>query len=423
MTDWNAHNWSGHLDFGAARFHRPTSIAQIQEIVRGAHKVRVIGSRHCFNDIADTTGDLLWLGDLDIPIVIDRVRRTATVHAGMTYEALCPQLHAAGFALHNLASLNHITVIGACTTATHGSGNALGNLATAVSGLEWVKADGEIAQLTRDRDGDSFRGAVVALGALGVVIKLTLDLEPTFLVQQDNYERVPFAEVYAHFDEITSAGYSVSLFLTWKHDWVDTMWVKRRVPGMAPVPVPETLFGAKLASAAPSGELPTDRTLTPFAKPGPWHERLPHYAFHDAMRVGNELQSEYFVPRVHAVAAIKAVAGLKDGLAPILGLSEIRTVRADDLWLSSAFGEDTVGIHFNWLKKWEGIEPFLPVLERALEPFGARPHLGKLFAMSSAQLLAVYPHMREFRELVRRFDPAGKFSNRFVERYVFGIAS
>jgi alditol oxidase len=421
MTDWHAHNWSGHLSYSAARFHRPTTVSQIQEIVRRASKVRVIGSRHCFNDIADTTGDMLWLGDLDIPVVIDRESRTATVHAGMTYDALCPQIHAAGFALHNLASLNSVTVMGACTTATHGSGNTLGNLATAVSGLELVTANGDVVQLTRSRDGDTFKGAVVSLGALGVVTRLTLDLEPTYLVQQDNYERLPFSDVLAHYDQVTEAGYSVSLFLTWQHDWVETVWVKRRVPSMAPVAVPEALLGAALASAKPSGEVPTDRSLTPFAKPGPWYERLPHFAFHDAMGVGNELQSEYFVPRAHAVAAIKAVINLRADLAPILGLSEIRTVRADDLWLSSANGQDTVGIHFNWLKKWEGIEPFLPKLERALAPFGARPHLGKFFAMSSAQLAAAYPRMRDFRELVRRFDPTGKFSNRYVERHVFGV--
>jgi len=413
-------NWSGHVAFGAARYHQPETVAQVQEIVRRATKVRVVGSGHCFHDIADTTGDLLWLGRMDNTAVIDPVRRTATVNAGITYEALCPQLQAAGFALSNLASLKHITVIGACMTATHGSGDALGNLATAVSGLEMVNADGEIVRLSRDRNGDEFNGAVVALGALGVVTKVTLDLEPAFLVQQDNYERLPFADVYAHFDEISSAGYSVSLFPTWQHDWVETAWVKQRVPDLTPIQAPGKLFGATLASANPSGALPTDRVLTPFGRPGVWHERLPHYAFHDALATGNELQSEYFVARQNAVAAIKAVAGLKAGLAPILGLSEVRTIKADQLWLSSAYGQETVGIHFNWLKKWAGIEAFLPVLEKALAPFGARPHLGKFFAMTPAQLAAVYPRLSDFRGLVKKYDPAGKFSNRFVEKYVMG---
>lgn len=420
VSAWHSHNWSGHLAYSATRFHQPTSLAQVRAIVRQADRVRVIGSRHCFNDIADTTGDLLWLGHLDVPVEIDAARRRAVIHAGMTYEALCPQLQAAGFALPNLASLKHITVIGAVATATHGSGNALGNLATAVAGIEFVNAAGETVELTRERDGDTFRGAVVNLGALGVVTRLTLNLEPAYLVQQDNYERLPFADVFAHFDEITAAGDSVSLFPTWQHDWVDTMWVKRRVPSLTPVRVPERIFGATLASANPAGQPPTDRTLTPFARPGVWHERLPHYELHDPAGLGNELQSEYFIPRRHAVAGIRAVLALREELAPILGLSEIRTIRADDLWLSSAYGEDAVGLHFNWQKKWSGIEPVLSVLEGALAPFGARPHLGKLFAMSAARLAEVYPRGRDFRDLARRLDPTGKFRNRFVERYVFG---
>jgi len=418
LPNWHKQNWSGHASYGAVRFHRPKTVAAVQDIVRRADKVKVIGSRHCFNDIADTSGDLLWLGDLDSTAVIDPERRIATVNAGITYEALCPQLERAGFALANLPSLKHVTVIGAAMTATHGSGDALANLAMAISKLEMVTANGDCVELARECDGDTFRGAVVSVGALGVVTRVVLDLEPSFFVQQDNYEKLPFREMFAHFDEITAGGYSVSLFPSWQHDWVENVWVKRRVPSLTPVDVPRQFFGAALASAKPSGEPALDRTRTPCGLPGVWHERLPHYAFHDAWAVGNELQSEYFIPRKHAVAAIAAVLALREGLAPVLGRSEIRTVRADDLWLSSAYGQDTVAIHFNWLKDGEGVARVLPVLEAALLPFGARPHLGKLFAMSAAQLAAVHPRWTDFRQLVRQFDPAGKFNNRFLEKYL-----
>ncbi len=420
LTDFHRQNWSGHTAFSSARFHQPKTLSEIQEIVRHSAKVRVIGSRHCFNDIADTTGTLLWLGDMDSTAVIDRDRRTATVNAGITYENLCPQLEHAGLALPNLASLKHITVIGACATATHGSGNSLRNLSCAISKLEMVTGNGDVIELSRERDGETFRGAVVALGALGIVTRVTLDLEPTYSLQQDNYEKLPFTEVFAHFEEISTAGYSVSLFPTWKYDWVDTVWVKRRVPTLTPVPAPTRLFGAALHSSNPSGELPADRTLTPFAKPGVWHERLPHYALHRPYGLGNELQSEYFVAREHAIPAIQAILALRSVLTPVLGLSEIRTIRGDDLWLSNAFGQDTVGIHFNWLKNAEGVLQVLPVLEQALSPFQARPHLGKLFAMSGAQLKAVYPRWNDFRALLEKFDPAGKFRNAFIERYFLG---
>ncbi len=420
MSDWLKSNWAGTVSFGAARHHQPKTVGEVQEIVRRADKVRVIGSRHCFHAIADTSGDLLWLGDRDHATAIDPGNSTATVDGGVTYETLCPQLQDAGFALPNLASLKHISVVGACMTATHGSGDGLGNLATAIARMKIVTANGDVVEFSKERDQEVFNGAVVSIGALGVVTEVTLDLQPAFLVQQDNYEKLPFRELHAHFDEVMAGGYSVSLFLTWQHDWVETMWIKQRVSGLSPVKVPENLFGSMLASAKPSGVLPPDRILTPFAQPGVWHERLPHYAFHDARCTGNELQSEYFVPRRHAVAAIQAIAGLRAGLAPILGLSEIRTIRRDELWLSSAYGEDAVGIHFNWLKDWTGVHSFLPVLENALAPFGARPHLGKLFAISPAQLAVVYPRLADFRALVKKFDPVGKFRNTFVERYVMG---
>lgn len=413
-------NWCGHVSYGAARFHAPTSVAEVQAIVRAADKVRVIGSRHCFNDIADTTGDLLWLGNLDNTVTIDPERHTATVNAGITYRELCPQLHAAGYALPNLASLDHITVIGACMSATHGSGDGLGNLATVVSGMELVTATGDLITLNRERDGDTFNGAVVALGALGVVTKVTLDLQPAFSLQQEVYEKLPMSELYAHFDEIMSAGYSVSPFPTWQYDYCDTIWVKRRVEGHAPLPALTDFHGAILSDRlGPSDEF-SDRYWTHHGLPGPWHERLPHFYFKDALAVGNELQSEYFVARHQAVDAMRAVAGLREGLAPILGVTEIRTVAADQLWLSPAYGEDIVGIHFNWHKNWEAVGKFLPTLEATLAPFAPRPHWGKLFGISPAAVQAAYPRMADFQELANTFDPQGKFRNRYVERYVFG---
>jgi xylitol oxidase len=411
-------NWSGHTPFHAARFHEPTTVAQVQEIVRRAAKVRVIGARHCFNDIADTTGDLLSLANLDKRATSDPARRTATVSAGITYRELCPQLHQAGYALHNLASLDHITVVGASMSATHGSGDALGNLATAVCGLEMVTADGDLVTLSRQKDGEHFNGAVVALGALGVVTKVTLDLQPTFAIQQEVYEKLPTAQVWEHFDAIMSAGYSVSLFPTWQHDWIDTVWVKQRVSGDQALDSPTQFYGATLGARQRPSDQFTDRHLTTMGVPGPWHERLPHFTFKDALLEGNELQSEYFVPRQQAVAAMRAVARLREQVGPLLQVSEIRTVAADSLWLSTAYGYDVVGIHFNWCKNWPGVQAFLPLLEEQLAPFAARPHWGKLFVFSPAEIAPLYPRLADFRTLMHRYDPQGKFRNAYVERYV-----
>lgn len=412
-------NWSGHTPFQAARFHQPTSVAEVQAIVRNAQKVRVIGARHSFSDIDDTTGDLISLDKMDNRIAIDHKRRTVTVNAGITYLELCPQLHQAGYALHNLASLLHITVIGACMTATHGSGDALGNLATAVSGLEMVTADGSVVQLSRQQDGDRFNGAVVAVGALGVVTKVTLDLQPTFMMQQDVYQNLPMEQLDQYFSEITSAAYSVCMFTNWQQRQMDTTWVKQRLASDQPVDVPTEFFGATLAPRERPMDPMSDRNLTTMGVPAPWYDRLPHFYFKDALLEGNELQSEYFVSRSNALEAMHAVASLHKDLADILSITEVRTMTSDKLWLSPAYGQETVGIHFNWFKKGPEVLRFLPTLEKTLAPFHAIPHWGKLFAMSGEQVQSLYPRMADFRSLLREFDPQGKFRNAFVDRYLF----
>jgi alditol oxidase len=417
-------NWSGHTPFHSARFHQPTSIDDLRKVVRNADKVRVIGARHCFNDIADTPGDLISMSRLDHDLVIDREHSTATVNAGITYRELCPKLHAAGFGLANTASLDHITVIGACMSATHGSGDAHGNLATAVSGLEMVTAKGDLESLTRDRDEEQFFGAVVALGALGVVTRITLDLVPTFAVQQRVYQKLLISNLYDSFDAIMGSGYSVSLFPTWQTDEIDSLWIKQKVQMGVGGTVAElpTIYGATLAPNGHFWDDPPDRHWTPVGTAGPWHERLPHFHLKDATQEGNELQSEYFVARHHAVAAMKAVAGLREQLSPILSVSEIRTVAADQLWLSTAYGHDVVAIHFNWHKAGPQVKDFLPVLEEKLAPFEPRPHWGKLFELAPADVRARYPRMADFQALARDLDPLGKFRNSYVDRYIFGEA-
>lgn len=418
MADRSAQNWSGHIGFSRTVVHEPTSVGELQERVADADRVGVIGSRHSFNDVADTTGDLFWLGRLNPNVHLDRDRMTASFGAGMTYGELAAVLHDAGLALANTASFTSLTVVGACATGTHGSGDGLGGLATAVAELEMVCAGGSLITLVRGRDHD-FDGAVVALGALGIVSRLTVDVEPAFDVRQHCYVELPFEDLYANFDEVTSAGYSVSLFTTFQRPSIETVYVKQRVADTAPSEPKPTLFGAR---HVPRRTLPTraDRVMTEFDVPGPWHERLPHFGFIDPMAEGTELQSEYFVAREHAVDAIRAVVALGPAMADILEISEIRTVAADRLWLSPAYGHDVVAIHFNWFKDAAGVEAFLPVLEAALAPFTPRPHWGKLFALSRDRIEAGHPRLHDFRELRATLDPDGKFLNRYLRAHVVG---
>ncbi len=412
-------NWSGHTPFRRARVHEPATVDEVQRIVAGARQVRVVGAGHSFNDLAATDGDLLWLGRLaPAGIEIAPDRRTVTFSAGLTYDQLGPALQAEGLALANTASLRHITVAGAVATATHGSGDRLGNLATAVASIELVTAGGEGVLLRGDADGSRFPGAVVSLGALGVVTRLTLDVEPTFDVVQHVYADLPWEALYGNFDAVTGAGYSVSLFPTWQQPVVESVWVKHRLaPGAPAAEPPAELLGARLQAE----HLPTlqnDRVRTAINEPGPWHHRLPHFALNAPGAVGNELQSEYFVPRHHAVDAIRAVAALGPRLAGVIGVTELRTVAADDLWLSPAYGGDVVAIHFNWWNDWPGVAAVLPAVEAALAPFGPRPHWGKLHTLTPAQVAAGFPRLADFRRLAAELDPVGRFANDAVRTWL-----
>jgi xylitol oxidase len=413
-------NWAGNVRYRAARRHAPRSVEEVQEIVRSTERVRAIGSRHSFSDVADTSGDLLSLEEMPRVVDVDADSRTVRIDGAIRYGELGPVLEAAGLALHNLASLPHISVAGACATATHGSGDRLGNLATAVAALEIVTSDGELASLTRDHDRGSFPGAVVAVGGLGVVTRLTLDLLPTYRMRQHVYADLPFGAVVEHFDEITQAADSVSLFTRWAGPTVDQLWLKRRVVQDEPEDVPGTLYGGVLATAQqhPIRGFPPDACTPQLGAAGPWHERLPHFRLDHTPSAGNELQSEYLVPRERAGAALEAIHGLGECVAPLVLVSEVRTVAADDLWLSTAFGRPSVGIHFTWMPTWDGVRRVLPLVEAALAPFEPRPHWGKLFTMPADEVGARYPRLPQFQDLRRRYDPNGKFSNPFLDRYL-----
>jgi xylitol oxidase len=345
-----------------------------------------------------------------------------TVNAGITYGQLSPYLHSKGFALHNLASLPHISVAGACSTATHGSGEKNGNLATAVSGLEFVTAAGDLVKLTRQQDGETFRGAVVGLGAIGVITKLTLDILPTFMMRQYVYENLPLNEVKEHFDAIASSAYSVSLFTDWQKQRMNEVWIKSRVEGGHSFDAGPAFFGAKLATRNlhPIAELSAENCTEQMGVPGPWFERLPHFRMGFTPSAGKELQSEYFVPRQHAVEAILAVERLRDQISPSLLISEIRTVAADGLWLSPCYKQPCVTIHFTWKPDWPAVSKLLPVIEKELAPFNARPHWGKLFNTSPAALRSIYEKLPDFIQLSTKYDTHGKFRNEFLNKNIFG---
>jgi alditol oxidase len=413
-------NWAGNVTFGAQRFHEPSSLPQLQQLVARSQRVRALGSGHSFNRLADTPGALVSVAGLPRLIEIDAADASVTVGAGLKFAEVAAQLHRAGRALRNLASLPHISVAGACATATHGSGDGNGNLATSVSAAAMVTADGDVVTVSRDRDPAEFPGIVVGLGALGIVTRLTFDTVPDFDIRQYVYEDLPFEQVTRHFDEIMASAYSVSLFTDWRAPRIRQAWLKRRpdaADGWTPRP---RWMGGRLADGPrhPVPGMPPGHTTEQLGVPGPWHERLPHFRPDFTPSNGDELQSEYLLPRAAAIDALDALRSIAGVLAPVLQINEIRTVAPDQLWLSPSYRRDTVAFHFTWINDWPAVEPVLARVEEGLAPLHARPHWGKLFGTSPQTVRELYPRLDDFRRLTGRYDPAGKFRNDLLDRYV-----
>jgi xylitol oxidase len=399
-------NWAGNVTYSTARVLHPRSTAEAQELVATTETLRPLGTRHSFSLVADSDGALLSTEHLDR--IVEIGAGTVTVEAGISYGDLGNALHEHGLTLPNLAALPHLSVGGAIATGTHGSGPGNRSLAGAVSALELVSADGSIHRLRRG-DAD-FDGAVVSLGALGLVTHATLDTIPAFELRQYVFEQLPWSSVEADLDSILDGGYSVSLFTTWSQRAIDQVWVKTTEP------MDSSYFGAVPATQPrhPISGGPWQHCTEQLGVPGPAHERLPHFRLGSTPSSGAELQSEYMLPRHHGADALHELRRLSGLVSPLLLVSEIRTVAADTLWLSPFYERDSIAIHFTWKPQPDEVLAVLPKVEAALAPFQPRPHWGKLFTTSPDELEAVYPKLPDFRRLVETLDGGGKFGNAFI---------
>jgi alditol oxidase len=408
--------WSGTYRFTARTVIAAQTIDDVRRAVTAGGRVRALGTRHSFNDLADNGATLVTVTGIVPEPLLDETARTVTVGAGISYGALAAWLQERGWALPNLGSLPHISVAGATATGTHGSGSRNRILSAAIAGLEYVDADGELRHAAR-ADPD-FDGMPVGLGAFGVVVRVTLDVQPTYLIRQDVYAGPKWDRVLADLDAIMSAAYSVSLFTDWAGDSIQMAWVKRRLdpPESDATPTPEEFFGApRDPGPARLVDAPVDN-LTVVGVAGPWSERLPHFRIDSPPSNGDEIQSEYFIDRANGPAALDAVRRLSPLLAPLLLVSEIRATAADRLWLSGSYDRETLAIHFTWRNRPDLVSAAVTEVEAALAPFGARPHWGKVTHIQAGQPELLYPRLGDARALFERLDPAGRFSNHRLER-------
>jgi len=408
--------WGGYIEYSTDKVFYPQTVDQLREMVRTKKSLKALGTKHCFNRIADSRNNLISSASMNKIINLDEKGRKITVEGGIKYGELAPWIDQKGFALHNLASLPHISVAGSISTGTHGSGLHNGNLSTAVSALEVVTANGDIKEVSRQKNKEQFEGTVVGLGALGWITKVTLDLQPRFDMKQYVFEKLPLAQVKEHFDEIMGAGYSVSLFTDWAAETINEVWIKCRTSGDADYHGKPDFFGASAATKNmhPIASLSAENCTEQMGVAGPWFERLPHFKMGFTPSSGKELQSEYFVPHQHAVEAILAVQKLGKKISPLLFITEIRSIAADELWMSPCYKRDAITIHFTWKQEWNSVKQLLPEIEKALAPFKPRPHWGKLFTITPEALASRYERMDDFKKLVSQYDPGGKFRNDFL---------
>jgi alditol oxidase len=372
-------NWAGNYTYSTKNLDLPNTVEDVRHRVREHAHLKALGARHSFNGIADSTVEQISLKHFD-QIELDTKAKTVTVGAAVTYGQLAPYVDSRGFAVHNLASLPHISVVGACATATHGSGNKNGNLSTAVRAMEIITGNGDVLTFSRKKLGDKFPGAVVGLGALGVITRITLEVQPTFQMTQVVYENLAFSQLEHHLDEIFASGYSVSLFTDWQNHRATQVWIKRRVDQGPHAAANADFYGAR----------PATRNLHPLAG---------HSAESCTEQMGEQL---------------------RDQITPHLFISEFRSIAADDLWISPCYQRASMALHFTWKPEWSAVKKVLPLIEEKLAPFGARPHWAKLFTMPSAHLRSHYPKMSDYQAMLAQYDPNGKFRNEFISKKIYG---
>ncbi|GAA1465917.1 D-arabinono-1,4-lactone oxidase [Microbacterium thalassium] len=411
-------NWAGTYEYTAPRIVAAAGVDDVLRVVGDSGPVHALGTRHSFTDLPDTAGTLVDVTGLPPQFSLDEAARTVTVAAGTRYGVLAVWLEERGWALSNMGSLPHINVAGASATGTHGSGDANPVLSASVRALRYVGAD---ARLRDVRRGDpDFDALVIGLGAFGIVVEVTLAIVPTFRVRQDIYTGLSWDAALSDLATVTGAGYSVSVFSRWEEESIGHLWVKTRLESDDD-PVPDAILDAR-RHIGPDSPLPGDDNVTELGGvPGPWLLRLPHFRLDAEPSFGAEIQTEYFVARPEAPAALSALRPLAERIRPHLIVTELRTAAADGLWLSPAYRRDSVAIHFTWHDHPAEVAALVPEIESALSPFGARPHWGKVHAFDAGRIAAVHPRLADARAVFERLDPDGRFANDHLRR--LGIRS
>ncbi|MFD2763702.1 D-arabinono-1,4-lactone oxidase [Micromonospora eburnea] len=422
-------NWAGNQHSTAALVTHPRTVAEVVDAVGAAagagRTIRAVGSGHSFTGAALTDGHRLDLSDLDTGVTVDAARRLVTVPAGMTLHALNELLATHGLALPNLGDIDAQTVAGALSTGTHGTGARLGCLSTFVTALTLVTGTGEVLHCSAEAHRDVFAAARVGLGAVGVLVEVTLRCVDAFVLRA--HERP--AALDAVLADLPS--------LVGEHDHVEFYWfpyttrvqvkTNDRVDADdRPLPrwrgwlddefLANSVFagacrlGRAVPALAPGISAVSARALTERTYTG-----RSDLVFCTPRRV-RFVEMEYALPRAVLPAALDALRRIVDGLPfKVLFPVEVRFTAADDIWLSHGYGRDSVYLAIH---QYVGMpfEPYFRAFEEVATELGGRPHWGKLHYRDAASLATAYPKFADFLTVRDRLDPDRLFTNPYLAR-------
>lgn len=403
-------NWGGNLVYGSGAIEAPATIEELSEIIRSG-KVRPIGTMHSFSKVVVGEGTLVSAAGLAFEPALDKASSTVKVSAATRFGDLALFLEKNGVALKNMGSLPHISIAGAAATGTHGSGDKNQILSSSLSAYSFLNSKGELVRY--QRGDENFEACRVGLGAYGLWVSVELDVVPSFQIRQDVYLDIPWEVFYEDPTNLTSAGYSVSLFTKWGEVSIDQVWVKALPGDKAGLPIagisPEKTSRKELAPGV------GDNLTQQGGVEGPWLDRLPHFRLDATPSAGNEIQTEYFIQRKNIVGAVKAVNKIAEQINHTLIITEVRTIAQDDAWLSPMNRGDSVALHFTWVNDTPAVDKAVAALEEVLAEFDPIPHWGKVHHFDKSKLEKVHARLGKARAVFDELDPEGVFNTEYLK--------
>ena len=419
-------NWARTSESQPVKTFFPSTITEVCAIVKAAQEhqktIRVVGAGHSFTKLVETEDWLVSLDRLNGIDEIDETAKTVTVYAGTRLFELGKALGEHGYSQENLGDINVQSIAGALSTGTHGTGLAFGNLSTQVMKLEIVNAHGDVVTLSRELDPNLFHASLVSLGALGIIVKVTLRIIEAPIYKFKSY-KLPYSKLEAQLDELIDSNRHFEFFLFPYSELVQvkTMNLTNDAPQrirfyyFKNVVLENYLFFlvSELCRLFPK----TSKFFSRLSAKGVGSSTISAYSHQlfATPRLVRFREMEYSIPLQHLRDALRDVRKtIETNNYAVHFPIECRTVKADDIWLSPSYKRDSAYLAFHMYKGMP-YENYFRDMEKIMRKYNGRPHWGKMHCLSKHELQELYPKFNHFLEIRDSFDPNGRFLNRYMQ--------